>query len=1559
MSAERKSFIKRGLRKLKVGSSDLRHESIETASSRPSDELGLQVVSGPDDPLVDIVFVHGLRGGALKTWRSSSDSQKFWPAEWLAKDTEFSHVRIHSYGYDAGWGVRHENPLDLQQMGVSLLEALSKSSSIQSSSGTPIIFVTFCTGGLVVKYACVYAGENPRYRPVADRTESVYFFATPHRGEQLERTLENVLWASVDRGSPSIPKSMKRDKESVRLLNDQFRYYSYGIRLIACIETVSMDWGMGKGLVVDHESATTGYPEETKLEFKLNHREMPRFHVATDCDFMAFRDSLSTTVKQVTERVSQMRTQASEDRRASTMRYLGISYLPSDDLSTIKARRLEGSCEWLTNRETFRRWTLDTDAPKFFWLTGSPGAGKSFAVSHVIEYLRGERRAYYFFGRNDVLMSNLTGLLKSILFQMAISNPSVQESLLELQSAYPNLDSMDYRVVWQKIFSGPVMALPSETPQYWIFDALDECQATEKDFETFFMVLCRVQRSIPLKVFIASRPSPRLDDLLPSECVIKEQITPADSQRDIQAFVEKHCSKIPLDDEDSQQALQQRIMNRSTGNFLWVDLVMKQFQDCHTLREVDIVLNEIPPDMFHLYERNVRRLSNKPQVKRLVKTILLWTMCALRPLSIDELDIAVRMDVDLTLMHNPEASLPSACAQLVYVNGNRRVVATHETARAFITSPELHSEYRINVPDGDLRIALACLEYLCSNQMKDSLVHRTTLMQHEDTEKLGLGDYACSFFSEHVIRAGPASDKLFGALETFLQTRILYWVEAAAQDRDLSRILRTARHLKTYSGQRARLMAPFQDDTVKPWAIDLPRILGQFGEALVGSPAAIHRLIPPLCPRKSIIHQTFAKEPDAIVLKGICVDKWSDRIACVDHKKGTAACITCRNGCIAVGLHTGSIVMYDASTLQVSSVLLHERSLRIVRFDHSASRLASAANRSIKVWETTSSSQLLSIETNDVPLMLVFNRDDDSLLAGLRSKQLLKWGVSMPSQSSSQIRCRDLHDERGTGIPRVPQAIEISLDHCMVFVTHRSMPVEMYDLDSMDSLGTLHRPGERQGTALPPINAIAFCPDPDKWLLAVAYWDEELCLFDTIGKNMVASASVSADCLVSSFDGRTLATGDSVGRINVLDFRSLEVLHCVKLDGDSITSLTFTGDDLRIVDIRGHQMNVWEPSALDRGEAVDDMVEVSNTESTHVDMTAMSHKGSPVITAVVCCYGGRFAIAGKSNACVDLYDLQDPNKALRTLYCHKGAMTEVSALAWSERQHCIASVDIANRIQVVRIVPKADNTLVAGDQILDEYIETDDSISQIVLSHSGEHLLVSTAQTFQLWSLLDKSLVSTKDWPSKDPTFWLQHPQRQDYLLCFRDFMLTLYQWQDGQQLAESLKIDLATNASQMPSIGVTAFGSDMTGLGLLARTWGEDASDGSFMKRRANKLFSIDISRLHDNASLSVPMPCFARAYREARAPEIETILGSVQTKIAMLLVFVTRDGWVCSLNADAGLQEDTFRRHLILPLTWFTGIDRIAGLVAQNLDILIVCGDKIAVISNSLDAAELDDLH
>lgn len=89
--------------------------------------LGLRLLSAPAEPLIEIIFVHGLHGGSVKTWQNGSDPDSFWPQKWLPNETDFRNARIYSFGYETDFKSSEPSFLSVNDFGQALYEEIRSS----------------------------------------------------------------------------------------------------------------------------------------------------------------------------------------------------------------------------------------------------------------------------------------------------------------------------------------------------------------------------------------------------------------------------------------------------------------------------------------------------------------------------------------------------------------------------------------------------------------------------------------------------------------------------------------------------------------------------------------------------------------------------------------------------------------------------------------------------------------------------------------------------------------------------------------------------------------------------------------------------------------------------------------------------------------------------------------------------------------------------------------------------------------------------------------------------------------------------------------------------------------------------------------------------------------------------------------------------------------------------------------------------------------------------------------------------------------------------------------
>ncbi len=128
--------------------------------------------------------------------------------------------------------------------------------------------------------------------------------------------------------------------------------------------------------------------------------------------------------------------------------------------------RVEGSCQWLDARDDFQDWrdpagelirdeiSVPEKNPSIFWVAANPGTGKTYLAAHVVDEL-GQFQlecSYYFFHIGNKSSRSLGNFLRSIAYQMAMSNAFVREKLVGICEEASTFDKDDAATIWTKVF---------------------------------------------------------------------------------------------------------------------------------------------------------------------------------------------------------------------------------------------------------------------------------------------------------------------------------------------------------------------------------------------------------------------------------------------------------------------------------------------------------------------------------------------------------------------------------------------------------------------------------------------------------------------------------------------------------------------------------------------------------------------------------------------------------------------------------------------------------------------------------------------------------------------------------------------------------------------------------------------------------------------------------------------------------------------------------------------------------------------------------------------------
>lgn len=1387
-------------------------------------------------------------------------------------------------------------------------------------------------GGLVIKKAYILARQFREFEELAHRVSTIFFLATPHRGADLAQLLTKIL-SVASRARPFVT-DLHRNSLATQSINDEFPQYCEDLQLYSFYETLPTGYGVGKSLIVDKDLATLGYRNERTAYLNANHRNICKYAAPVDPNYLTVRNALAATIRGFRSHVLSSKREIENDQRKLLDNFLGVSDSPEDDYMGVDAQRMGGSCEWLTRKENFQCWR-DSHSIQMYWISAKPATGKSVLSGYIIKHLRDLNRdcSFYFFTHGNNLKSTISSFLRSMAWQMAFSHPEVLRTTLEICEKDGQLSKTDYRTVWRKLFLDGILRVKFKRPQYWVVDALDECKADSE----LVSLLLKVTELSPIRIFVTSRNrfETHKQIMQPKRGVIAEEIRAEDTKSDISLYLEANMDQLPSVDEEASRNMVAQILRKSAGCFLWVGLVLKELKQVHTSAEIRQVLEDVPSDMDELYSRILGSMSRAPYGKKLAKAILTWTVCSARPLTTHELYHALQIDIKDTI-DSVQKSITASCGQLVYVDTQSRVQMVHQTARDFLLRPNINSEFGVDRRSGHKRLVMTCLEYLNGNEMTGPR-HRKLSASKVIKERCPFVAYAGNSLFEHVAHVSSIDDDVLVALAGFMSSpNVLSWIEYVAQNSDLNRLIQTGKAFKDYLLRRSKHMAPFGKEValLDSWATDLVRLVTKFGKHLISSPSSIFYLIPPFCPSESAPKKQFAASASrGIAVLGLSATTWDDCLSTIVYQREQVSALTCSDKYFAVGLFSGKIMIYHATTCQEAHVLQNQESVRILQFGETERSIASSGSKSVQIWDVTSWQQVMKFEITHQCISLAFTDEDRLLLGALKNNHLMVWDLTNCLLTNSVDWTQDRDGQPVHAFPR-PTSAAFSVELGLLAIVYRGQDILLWDLEREALYETYGKETGARSLGGKVTNAtvlsLVFSTAPGASLLAAAYSDGDLVLFDTFEGIVKDMTLANAQTLSCSPNGRTLASGDSSGTIKLFDFETLKLLYRIGSEEYGIKSLAFSGDSHRLLDIRGSQCRVWDPTVLFRQDVDEEHSDTVSVSTVAQEIELDNPEDVILITALASAGNGEVIFCAREDGSVCLYETKS-GRQNQKLFSHADGVS-VESLLFDNESHILTSADSSSRVMTRKLIHHQKGWD-ASDVMFDK--RTGEVVDQLLSNKGHTQMLVCSTNidTLYLVGPKENKMIETIKWNNRGPYRWASHPLKDDQLILITGNVLQLYKWETLQRLTGTEGILL--EGAILPELSIRSITPCFNDT-IIATTF---ANSGG--RNAKSKLLLWSSSDLTETAETAAPVPKY-----QYLADQVEYLIGAYGQR----LVFLHSSGWVCSTDSK------TFEviRHFFIPADWLSTNINLMIEVTRNGDIIFVKRDEVAVIKRGLDTSE-----
>ncbi|KAJ4422570.1 hypothetical protein N0V82_002798 [Gnomoniopsis sp. IMI 355080] len=668
--------------------------------------LHVLVDKDPDaENVVDIVAVHGLNGHYENTWTSihKDGTPSNWLKIMLPKIAQQEHVntRVMSFSYNSSVQFS-KSTSDVFVFADQLLEHLLAKRTQEGEQKRPIIFICHSLGGIVVKQASLRitsppslqlflilpldqllnrANESPENREAIHyHVSAICFFGTPHRGSELApwaSTISKILKAGAvgSHTNSQLAKDLERKSHVLKQVSKSFLQHGGRLKIVSFTETEKLDWL--NCLVVDQDSAILAWPNELVVPIDGDHRTICRFSSLRDPRFAPVAARLRQVFGNIKRQPAVFLQNQMQDFDARQ-----IMSLLQSNYKSHKARNpdaVSGTCSWILRHTQFQAWQ-QTSRRSLLWISADAGCGKSVMASFLVDHLKNnnenDNNICYFFFKDDSMEQNDAVIsISAFLHQLYSAHPELisfaQETLRVPGNTLARLDSL-----WT-IFARSVAQIPSESTTICILDGLDECEessrkqlmqllagyfktpiANPEEPETSCMkmlVLSRPDNSI--KVML-DRQTPNTRDgtspfVLPTWNMIRlrgEDETDAiskDTRLVIQAAI-RDLADIGIP-HDFLLEMEKQLVLRADRTFLWTTLIIQLLKEKAvegaSRREMIGILQS--RSVYSIYTVLLDSKTHKTaSIKRKARKMLGFLLAAMRPLTVDEMNIALAIKPD-------------------------------------------------------------------------------------------------------------------------------------------------------------------------------------------------------------------------------------------------------------------------------------------------------------------------------------------------------------------------------------------------------------------------------------------------------------------------------------------------------------------------------------------------------------------------------------------------------------------------------------------------------------------------------------------------------------------------------------------------------------------------------------------------------------------------------------------------------------------------------------------------------------------------------------------------
>ncbi|KAL3490747.1 NACHT and TPR domain protein [Aspergillus germanicus] len=362
--------------------------------------------------------------------------------------------------------------------------------------------------------------------------------------------------------------------------------------------------------------------------------------------------------------VNEGKTESSEEREKVLQAHVLKILRPSkvdhaqDWYDKINKARIPGTGDWVREEDVFKAWLGREDTPVIF-VSGNPGAGKSYLSANIISFLRDRYPqqvqstemvsvGYFFFKDDNPETRSLHQALRDLAFQISKNDPVYQKYLASIEE-HEKISTLEgaWRLLFVEYF---IQKTNVDGSVYILFDAVDEAYDDER--QTFLSLakdLYETTEESRLQIALVGRPhiSDQLLEGLEVE-VPTIYVTTEKNSGDINSYIHASIKKSAILRRVSAKLraeLVEKLSAGAEGMFLWVNLMLQELVKKRNESSMRKALEHPPKGLKEILRHVLSSFSASSNDEELeyFNEILAWVTCSEQPLTLAKIDTILKL----------------------------------------------------------------------------------------------------------------------------------------------------------------------------------------------------------------------------------------------------------------------------------------------------------------------------------------------------------------------------------------------------------------------------------------------------------------------------------------------------------------------------------------------------------------------------------------------------------------------------------------------------------------------------------------------------------------------------------------------------------------------------------------------------------------------------------------------------------------------------------------------------------------------------------------------------